>query len=190
MLKLENMPVLQVDSPTFHGVTLDMCLTWKTCLEAVAALSVKKLGLLKKLAATTWRTDTSTLRRVYRGAVCPIMEYATTSWVTASNANKSKLDKVQNVALWVWAIAGVMKTMPIKEVEKTADLEPLELRREFKGFTHTEKIQRLPAHLLHSKLAAATQNRLKTEPQLFGQGPQENTRRHSGSTDQWGKLPL
>ena len=104
-------------------------------------------------------SDTNILWRVYTGAVRPIMEYATTSWATASNVNKSRLDKVQNVALR--AIVGAMKTTPIKEMEKRADLEPLELLRAFKVLTHTEKIQRLPGHPLHKKLAALTKNRLK-----------------------------
>ena len=161
MLKLEDMPVPQVDNPTFLGVTLDTRLTWKTHLEAVAARPVRKLGLLKKLAGTIWGADTNIPRRVYTGAVRPIMEYATTSWATASNTNKSKLDKVQNVALR--AIVGAMKTTPIKEMEKRADLEPLELRRTFKVLTQTEKIRRLPGHPLHKKLAAPTKNRLKRQ---------------------------
>ena len=151
ILKLENMSVPQVDNPTFLGVILDTRLTWKTHLEAVAARSVRKLGLLKKLVGTTWGGDTNILRRVYTGAVRPIMEYATTSWATASNANKSKLDKVQNVALR--AIVRAMKTTPIKEMEKRADLEPLELRRTFKVLT---QIRRLPGHPLHKKLTAPT----------------------------------
>ena len=117
----------QVDNPTFLGVTLDTRITWKTHLEAVAARSLKKLGLLKKLAGTTWGADTNILQRIYTGAVHPIMEYATTSWATAPNANKSKRDKVQNIALR--ATVGAMKTTPIKEMEMRADLEPLELRR-------------------------------------------------------------
>ena len=36
ILKLEDMRVPQVDNPAFLGVTLDMRLTWKTHLEAVA----------------------------------------------------------------------------------------------------------------------------------------------------------
>ena len=48
---------------------------------------------VKKLAGTTWRADTDILWWVYTGAVRPIMEYATTPWTTASNANKSKLTK-------------------------------------------------------------------------------------------------
>ena len=144
----------QVDNPTFLGVTLDTRITWKTHLEAVAARSLKKLGLLKKLAGTTWGADTNILRRIYTGAVHPIMEYATTSWATSPNANR---DKVQNVALR--ATVGAMKTTPIKEMEKRADLEPLELRRTFKVLTQTEKIRKLPGHPLHKKLAAPTKNR-------------------------------
>ena len=63
MLKLEDMPVPHVDNPTFLGVILDTRLTWKTHLEAVAARSVRKLGLLKKLAGTTWGADTNILYR-------------------------------------------------------------------------------------------------------------------------------
>ena len=147
MLKLEDMPVPQIDNPTFLVVALDMRLTWKTHLETVAARSVRKLGLLKKLVGITWGADTNILRRVYTGAVRLIMEYATTSWATASNANKSKLDKVQNVALR--AIVDAMKTAPIKEMENRADLEPLELRETFKVLTQTEKICRLPGHPLN-----------------------------------------
>ena len=51
MLKLKNMPVPQVDNPTFLGVTLDKHLTWKTHLEAVAARSMRKLGLLRNWPA-------------------------------------------------------------------------------------------------------------------------------------------
>ena len=51
VLKLENMPVPQVDNPTSLGVTLDTRLTWKTHLKAVAAV---------KPVSTTWRADTNT----------------------------------------------------------------------------------------------------------------------------------
>ena len=80
---------------------------------------------------------------------------------TASNANKRKFDKVKNVAFR--AIVGAMKTTPIKETEKTADLEPLELWRTVKVLTKTKKIRRLPGHLLHKKLAAPTKHRLKRQ---------------------------
>ena len=116
---------------------------------------------MKKLACTTWGAYTNILQRAYTGAVHPIMEYATTSWATTSNANRSKLDKVKNVALR--AIVGAMRTVPIKEMEKRADLEPLELQRTFRVLAQTEKIRRLPGHPLHKKLAAASKSRLKRQ---------------------------
>ena len=140
------MPVPHVDNPIFLGITLDARLTWKTHLEAVATISARKLGLLKKLVGITWGADANILRKVYTETVLPVKEYATTSWATASNVNKSKPDGVQNIALPV--IVGAMKTTPIKEMEKRADLEPLELRRTFKVLTQTEKIRRLPGHQL------------------------------------------
>ena len=87
------------------------------------------------------------------------MEYATTSWATASNTNKTKLDRVQNIALR--AIVGGMKSTPIKEMEKRTGIEPLENRRQFKILTQTEKLRRLPSHPMFNKLAAPTKNRLK-----------------------------
>ena len=147
----------QVDNLTFLGVTLDAYLTWKTQLEAVAARSMRKLGVLKKLAGTTWGADTNILRRVYTGAVRPIMEYATTSWATASNANNNKLEQPLR------AIVGTMKTTPIKEMEKRADLEPLELRKSLTVLTQTERAQRLHGHPLHNKLATSTKIRMKRQ---------------------------
>ena len=51
MLKLEDMPVPQADNLTFQGVTLDTGLTWKTHLEAITAISMRKLGPLKNLGS-------------------------------------------------------------------------------------------------------------------------------------------
>ena len=88
------------------------------------------------------------------------MGYSTTSWTTASNANRSKLEGVQNVALP--ANVGAMKTT-LTKMEKRADLEPLELRRTFKVLTQTEKIRRRPGDPLHNKLAAPTKIRLNRQ---------------------------
>ena len=87
------------------------------------------------------------------------MEYASTSWITASNTNKGKLDQVKNTGLRT--ILGALKTTPITEMEKTADLEPLDASREFKTLVLAEKVNRLPTHPLNTKLNNLTKNRLK-----------------------------
>ena len=58
------------------------------------------------------------------------MEYASTAWGMAAKTNKSRLDKIQKLALRV--ILGAMKTTPVHDIEKTANVEPLERRRSLK----------------------------------------------------------
>ena len=58
-------------------------------------------------------------------------------------------------------IIRAMKSTPINEVEKTADLQPLGTRREYKILAQVQKTKRLPSHPLHDKLQDRTKNRLK-----------------------------
>ena len=55
---------------------------------------------------------------VYTATVRPAMEYASTTWGTAAKTNKSRLDKVQNMALHV--ILWAMKTTPVHDMEKNS----------------------------------------------------------------------
>ena len=80
---------------------------------------------------------------------------------TVAKTNKSRLDKVQNMALLVILVA--MKTTPVHDMEKTANVEPLERRRSLKIFIQGEKLRRLPSHPLHTNLAQPTKNHLKRQ---------------------------
>ena len=60
--------------------------------------------------------------RVYIGAVKPIMAYAAAIWNTASVSAKAKPDRVHNLGLRI--ILEVMKSTPIRYVEKTATVQP------------------------------------------------------------------
>ena len=114
---------------------------------------------MKKLAGTTWGANSDILKQVYIGAVRPVVEYASTTWDTASKTNKSKLDRVQNMGLRI--ILGAMRSIPIQQMEKIADLQPLECRREYKAIIQEEKLKRLTNHQLHQKLQHGTKNHLK-----------------------------
>ena len=138
-LRLNNQPVPQVETPKFLGVTLYTRLTWKPHLEAVEAKATRKLAIMKKLAGTTWGANSNILKQVYTGAVRPVVEYASTILDTASKTNKSKLDRVQNMGLRI--ILGAMRSIPIQQMEKTADLQPLECRHEYKAAIQGEKLK-------------------------------------------------
>ena len=151
----------QTDTPTFLGVKLDTRLTWKPQIEKMERSGLKKLALMRQLAGTSWGADSSILTKVYKATVRPTMEYASTTWGTAAKTNKSRLDKVQNMVLRV--ILGAMKTTPVHDMEKTANVEPLERRRSLKILIQEEKLRRLPSHPLHTNLAQPTKNRLKCQ---------------------------
>ena len=52
------------------------------------------------------------------------MGYASTTWGTAVQTNKSRLDKVQSMALRV--ILGAMKTTPMHDTEKSSRLDKVQ----------------------------------------------------------------
>ena len=76
---------------------------------------------------THFRADTDILRKVYTGAVRPIMPH--TPGAPLQIPTRAGWKKAQYVALR--AIVGAMKTTPIKETEKRADLEPLDLLQNY-----------------------------------------------------------
>ena len=158
-LKLDNQPVPKVETPTFLGVTPHTRLTWKPHLDAADAKVTRKLSIMKKLAGTTCGANCDTLKQVYAGAVRPVVEYASTTWDTASKTNKSKLDRAQNMGMRI--ILDAMRSTPIQQMEKTADLQPLECRCEYKAAIQGEKLKRLTSHPLHQKFQHGTKNRLK-----------------------------
>ena len=136
-------------------------LTWKPQIEKMERSSLQKLAQMRKLAGTSWGAGSSILTKVYTATVRPTMEYASTMWGTAAKTNKSRLDKIQNMALWV--IHGAMKTTPVHDMEKTANVEPLDRRRSLKILIQGEELRRLPSHPLHTNLAQPTKNHLKRQ---------------------------
>ena len=164
-LQLKGEIVPQTDNPIFLGVKLDTRLTWKgkPQIEKMERSSLQKLALMRKLARTSWGADSSILTKVYTATVRPTMEYASTTWGTAAKTNKSRLDKIQNMALRFILGLGAMKTTPVHDMEKTANVEPLERRRSLKILIQGEKLRRLPSHPLHTNLAQPTKNHLKRQ---------------------------
>lgn len=114
---------------------------------------------MKKLAGTSWGCNLGVLKQLYTGSVRPVMEYASPSWGTAAKARTNSLDKVQNMGLRI--MLGALKTTPVKEMEKTTNVEPLERRRNLKVIIQTEKSKRLTTHPIHKVIGKPTKNRLK-----------------------------
>ena len=87
-------------------------------IEKIERSSLQKLALMRKFAGITWGADSSILITVYTATVQPTMKHASTEWGTAAKTNKSRLDKVQNIALRV--MPGAMKHTPVHDMEKNS----------------------------------------------------------------------
>ncbi|XP_041374190.1 uncharacterized protein LOC121387231 [Gigantopelta aegis] len=111
------------------------------------------------LAGTSWGANETILKRVYQGTVRPHLEYGSSAWSTTAETNQQALDKVQNQALRI--ITGSMKSTPIKDMEKTAAIQPLGERRDAKIMIQAEKFRYLPNHPMKQRMDGLTKNRLK-----------------------------
>ena len=129
----------------------------KPHIETAEAKATRKLAIMKILAGTTCGANSDILKPVHTGAVRPVVESASTTWDTASKTNKSKLDRVQNMGLRI--IIGAMRSTPIQQMEKIADLQLLECRREYKAAIQSKKLKRLTSHPLHQKLQHGTKKK-------------------------------
>ena len=126
-------------------MTLDRQLNMKTHVENVSKKASKRLNLIKRLASTSWGADKNMLRSLYLGYVRSVMDYNIVLQNSCSKATRQELDKVQNQALRL--ICGGMRTSPTAACEISANIEPLELRRQKAALDLYERAKRMdPTH--------------------------------------------
>ena len=146
-------------TPTYLGITLDQRLTWTQQIHKCHTRAKLRLGLMRKLAGTSWGCDKNILKKVYQARVRPVLEYGMASWTTAATSNFDKINRVQNQAARI--ITGGIKSTPIKEMETILQLPPMDDRRNIKTLTQVEKFKRLEDHPMHRRVNQLSRGRLK-----------------------------
>ena len=96
--------------------------------------------------------------------VRPALEYGISAWSTTAKTNFNKICRVQNQASRI--ITGGMKSTPIQMLESTAQLQPMEERRDMKTAIHYEKIKRMTGHHLYPRAHALSRGRIKRESMI------------------------
>jgi len=139
-IKLGDRILPHAETPIFLGATLDSRLSCKPQIESMRKRGIQKLALLKLLSGTHWGTSPRILKTGYTGTVRPTLEYRASAWTTAAKTHTNKLDQVQNMVLRT--ILGAMKSTPIATMQKTAEVELLDSRRNAKLLTHGEKVKK------------------------------------------------
>ena len=138
---LDGSPLTKQENPVYLGVQLDRQLNMIPFMSSLKDKARRRLGLIKRLATTTWGANKGTLRQLYLGYVRSAMEYAQPLQAIASKTTIKSLDAVQNQSLRL--VCGGMRTTPTAACEIDAIVEPLDLRRERAVLESVERYRRL-----------------------------------------------
>ena len=165
-LELNNQPVPQVEALRLLAVTLDTRLTWKPHLDSWSTWiqAYQNPAIMKKLAGTTLGTNFDILKPrhpktgLHRGC-------KTSCWIHLHNLKyyfklQQKLAG-QSAANRPKIFLRCYEKHTNPEMEKIADLQPLQFRREYKAAIQREKLKKLTSHPLHQKLYHGTKTYLK-----------------------------
>ena len=158
-LKFNEQSLQKEDHPTYLGATLDKRLTWKPQIQKTEVQAKGRLGLMKKLAGTTWGANATTLKKLYTGRVRPVLEYSMAAWGTTAKTNFDRMSRVQNQALRI--VTGGMKSSPIVDLETTCGIQSCEDRRDTKILNQAAKFKQLENDLMEKRMQRPTKVRLK-----------------------------
>ena len=124
-LQVGNEPIERVTSTKYLGMILDDHLIFDEHITYVHNKATKKLGILYKAKDYL---DRSTKILLYKSLILPHLDYCDTVYLTTTEANLSKLQKIQNVACRT--ILGVNKETSIKHMHRELELLTLQQRRQ------------------------------------------------------------
>lgn len=150
--ELDNLPILQIydqpvaytDSVKFLGVMLDTRLNLNTMVQHLRAKAINRISLLKCLSGRGCGADRSTLLRIYKSLIRPILDYACHIFDGPRNKIVESLDAIQNQCLRI--VTGAYRSSPILPLLVEADVLPLRLRRYELSLRYAVKLQSWEAH--------------------------------------------
>ena len=142
-LYLHDTEIPKADHIRYLGVTLDPKLNWNKHIDNVAAKGNSTLGFIRRNVLTNSETVKAT---AYKQLVRPVLEYASSSWDSASDTAVSRLEAVQRRAARL--ICGIRRTdrkTSTTSLLQKLDLKPLSERRSdrrlkvFSQYHHSSK---------------------------------------------------
>ena len=123
-LNINNMPIQQVPSYKYLGMTLDSSLSYKPYLASVVRTVSHKIYLLSRVKK--FMSSRSSLL-VYKSMILPFFDYADVVYHNANAKELEKLQRLQNRALKL--CLGLHKREDTEMVHRTAKVPLLENRR-------------------------------------------------------------
>ena len=142
--KLNNTEIPFKSHFKFLGVTLDRKLSMNRHVKEIQTKCKRRMNLFRCITSTQTGADRSTLLRLYKTIVLPIIEYGAAMYSGGKAPALQKLEAVQNNFLRL--ALGAMKTSPVISLQVEANIPPLYIRRMDLVLRYYAKIQHFPEH--------------------------------------------
>ena len=133
-LSINNIPIDQVRSFKFLGVTLNDTLTWKDHVDSVAAKVGRNIQLLRRLS---WFLPQPVLLLFFHSYIQPSFDYCDVVWNSCSKYESDRLEKLQNYA--AKSILHKRRDFSSTTAREILGLSTLQCRRKFHLLCHTFK---------------------------------------------------
>ena len=134
-------------TPTFPGVKLDRALTFRQHLESLRKKLTTRVGLLRRLAGSSWGAGAITLRTATLALVHYTAEYCAPVW--CRSAQTRLIDRPINDASRL--VTGSLRPTSTDDLYALAGIQPSNLRRKRTTLSLARRAQH-PKHMLHERL--------------------------------------
>ena len=126
---LEGEKIKPSKSIRLLGAYLDRGLTYKAHFKALNTKIPKLLSAIRSIAASTWGASLLDARKLYRGAIRPVLAYGALLWYPKDSDKVASLRKsLESIqGSFLRAITGAYKAASIEALEIETFIEPLDL---------------------------------------------------------------
>ena len=149
-LRVYNNHIPFVNQFKFLGIVFDRNLSMSGHIKHIKAKCSSRLNLFRCLTGSACGSDRTTLLRLYKAIVLPVIEYGASMYAGGKEKILTSLETVQNSFLRI--ALGVMRTSPISALQVEANIPPLSIRRMDLSLRYYSKIQQYPEHASYSAI--------------------------------------
>ena len=126
MCRCLGLPVQQVSTHKYLGLTLDCRLSWSQHASAILTKASRKIGLLRRLRR---RLPSLVIQSIYMTCNRPSLEYSSVAWCGVGVSDAERLERVQRAAGRLIARVSVTDRLLRHLLLARAGLESLQQRR-------------------------------------------------------------
>ena len=147
---LNNIDIPLVSHFKFLGVVLDTKLSMARHVKHLKVKCQRRQNLFRFLTSVPG-ANRSTLLRLYKALVLPIIEYGSIIYAGGSKTSLANIEPLQNHFLRI--ALGIMKTSPIHSLQVEANITPLHIRRIDLTMRYYVKIKQQPNHAAYKSIS-------------------------------------